>query len=399
MQRRPQHENGSMFLTAGVFSLMLCYAVSITMLGPMMPDLIADYDLSLAGGGLFMSLQSAGGILSILVAAGGADRVHKTRLLALLFSLYAAGLHLISTAPLYPLLLASFALVGASTSVLDAISTAFIADLHPHRRDIRLSQLHTFFAIGALLGPLLTRTLLDLGGTWQDVYSTLGYVCLLVLGLFLLSTRSPHPAAPAEEVTQSGPLQVLAIVTSSRMWSLCVIAFLYLSQSGLVVWLPMYVETHLHSSPLLGSISVSAMWVGIIIGRWGYGFLTPYIDVPTTLRWGALLGGISLITGFTLQSPGLLVLTVGLKGALTGPVLPLVLHLACSRFPTNSGAVSCLIFLSGFLGTMIFPWLLGFAGELLGLHISIYAAAVAIVAISSLTGLLSHADANAAESG
>src|SRR5690606_34871947 len=137
-------------LTPGLYMLMLAMAISITMIGPLMPELVAQYGLRLSEGGLFMTFQSIGGIFAIAIGGMLADRMSKTHLLAGSFLLYAVSLFLVATAPTYYLLLVIFFVLGASTRLVDTVNNALVADLHTQNQDAALSLLHTFFAVGAL---------------------------------------------------------------------------------------------------------------------------------------------------------------------------------------------------------------------------------------------------------
>lgn len=60
------------YLTAALFLIMGIYAISITMIGPIMPSVIEDYQIRLSQGGLMTTAQSIGGTTSSMIFLSGA---------------------------------------------------------------------------------------------------------------------------------------------------------------------------------------------------------------------------------------------------------------------------------------------------------------------------------------
>jgi len=158
-------------------------------------------------------------------------------------------------------------------------------------------------------------------------------------------------------------------------------------QSGLVVWLPMYLQDFLGATPFLGSLSLSLLWVGIILGRLLCSRLTRYLQAEKIVIAGGLAGGLIIMAGFASQQPLWIVISTGLAGLASGAVIPLLVNIACDWFPHNSGTASAMIFLSGTLSTMVFPWLIGWTAELVSFQWAINITGVTLIAVF-LLGLL-----------
>ncbi len=352
-------------LVSGIYLIMLAYAASVTMIGPLMPELIRDYGLRISQGGLIMTFQSVGGIAAIVLGGLLSDKVSKGHLIAGAFFAYAVSLFLVAAAPNYGVLLGMFLLLGASTRLVDTVNNAYTADLHPDSHEKALNLLHTFFGLGALTGPLLTRLLLSRGTHWATAYAVLGVLCLGILVFFVTNLRrepsglSSRPGA--EDAASHVPLR------SHRMWLLCAVMILYVGhQSGLVTWLPMYLETHVGAAPYESSLALSLLWVGIILGRFSCSRITQWIPSETIIPWGGLVGGFSMLAALAFGRAEAVMIGVFIAGLFTGAIIPLLVNIACLWFPKNTGTVSSMIFLSGTAAMMTLPWLLGFAAEHLG---------------------------------
>jgi fucose permease len=349
-------------LTGYLYLLMLAYGLYVTMIGPLMPELIGQYSLRMSQGGLIVSSNSMGGLLIILLGGILIDRLPKSRLIAVLFLLYSIWLLLVGTSPIYIVLLLLFFALGATTRMLDIVLNAFTADLYPERRGFFLNLLHTFFGIGAFLGPVFARALLNLQAEWHIVFLILGCVCLLIFTLYITMIRRQESIGrnhASEEQSRS-----FSWLRSPRIWFLCLVMILYAGhQTGVTVWLPMYLQTHLRTDVNLASYALSVFWLGIIAGRIASSLLTTRFDPKHLVLWGCLFGGLFLVAGIVSGLPLVLIAAAGITGMLTGSTIPLLITMGCGWFPSSSGSVTSLLYLNSNLAKMVFPWLVGFIAD------------------------------------
>ena len=359
---RPRGNIKLKLLTVCLHLLMLFYAFSVTMIAPMLPVLIEQYNLSLGQGGLFMTFLSIGGILAILAGGMVIDRLKKSLVVGASFLVYSCCLLLMDLVPSFKVLLGMFFILGASTKLLDTTINAFVSDLHGDNRSFQINLLHTFFGIGALLGPLYSRVLLTHGVFWGNTFRLLGAICLFIMLLYTVSLKV-YPES-GQRMKTSGAKSRLGFVFSREIILLCIIMILYKGhQSGVNNWLPMYLQDTLKFDPFFSSLALSVFWVGLILARLTCPRLLRWIDSRQLLLWGNFLGGIILLGGLIINIPLVLMLSVGITGFLTGATMPLLIVLGCDWYPENSGAVSSMIYLSSTFSNMLFPWAFGVVGE------------------------------------
>ncbi len=354
--------NSKNILTVALYALMLIYAVSFTMIGPMMSILIRHYQLRISQGGLMVTYQSIGGIVSIILGGILADNFKKSKLIGIGFGLYSIALFVISLTPSYLLLLMVFFILGASTKLVDTVTNSYIADLHSDNRGKFLNFLHVFFGAGALIGPLFSRYLISKGVNWSQCFLYLWVastaIFLIYIAMLLLI---PDLHDKKSSTVTTGFLKVLS---NLKIWILCLIIFMYAGhQSGINIWFPMYAETVLKVSTLLSSLSLSIFWAGIILGRLLCIKLQQKYNVRHILFLGSLLGGSVLISGILTQNPSLILASVGLAALFTGATIPMLIAIACSLFPRNSGAASSILFFNNSIAWILFPWLIGIIAE------------------------------------
>lgn len=403
---------GRLVLTGYLFAVMIVYALSVTMIGPLMGALIAEYALSLSGGGLLLTFQSAGGIAAIVIGGAVADRMRKGTLVWICMFVYSVALTVVGTGPSYPVLLAAFAFIGASTRLLDAVANAFIADLHPDERGKYLNLLHIFFGVGAFLGPLYVRSVLAGGGAWNGTFFLLGIACAVITALYLPvaglagrfsreaadapipAERDEAPADPALRGEHGGDPRTgnrdgrrnspRHPVLSGRMWLLAAVMLMYVGhQVGITTWLPLYLERELGAGAFLGSLALSLFWIGIILGR---AAVLPMIGRYRPLELvagGGLTAAAVLTAAIFLKQPVLLAAACGVAGFLTGIVIPLLIETGTGWFPSFTGAAASIIFLSGTVSRMTFPVLIGAVAERSGFTAGISITAFTLFAVAA----------------
>ena len=368
-------------ITAYLYLTFLVYAVSVTSIGPLMAELLTHYDLSLARGGLFVTFQAAGGLAALVLGGAVSDRTGKARLIGGCFLVYSVTLLAVGAAPGLLFLYALFFLLGASTRFMDMVANAYIADLHAEDKAQALSLLHAFFGVGALLGPLYARFLVDASGLWERSYTVLGFACLAVaLAGAPAVLRAPVPARAGVGAGDPG-----SILGSRDVWVMAAALALYVAhQSGLTVWLPLYLERDLGMGRMASSAALSLFWLGIVAGRFITSLLSRHFPPRRTLLWGHLTGGIVLCVGAAAGSGALLTAAVAVAGLLTGAAYPLLVAMACARHPDRNGAVTSLLFASATSARMMFPWLAGVAGSRWGLLPGVFATGVVLLGVAVL---------------
>lgn len=371
-------------LRLSVYLLMTFYALSVTMIGPMMPVIVEQFRLKLSQGGLIMTFQSIGGLLITIVIGFIADRFRKSSLIVTGFAIYIVSLFTISLAPVYSLVLALFFLFGIGTKIVDTLTNAFLSDLYPEKKGVYLNLLHTFFGFGALAGPLFARFLMDSGLAWELIFRILSFGCIAVLIMFIVVLKNTSDINQKREEGQ--PVSLGVVLRNKNMWFLCIIMFLYVGhQSGLTVWSPMYMESFLKASPFMASLSLSIFWVGIIIGRLSCSYLSRFYTGKNLIKWGSISAGIILISGIMLTNSWVLILSLGLVGVLTGAFIPLIIDIAAGWFPHNTGAVTSMVYLTLNLGLMFFPWFIGLMAELINFQWAIMLTGIVFPVIFGFT--------------
>lgn len=382
-----EKNNKLVFLSACM--LMFTFAFSATMISPILSEIINHFNLRLSQGGLIFTFQSIGGILIIILLGFISDYYSKHKIIIIGFSLYVISLYLISITPLFNLLLLLFFVLGIGTRIVDTISNALISQQFVTKKGVYLNLLHTSFGIGALLGPLYSRSLLDIGFKWQAVFKFLSIGSISALFFFIIVTKNLYNAK--EKYNNKTKENLLILLQDKQVWILCIVMFLYVGhQSGFMIWLVMYLETYLQTEPLLASLSLSIYWVGIIISRLTFSCLTSKYSNINLIKWSSLIGGLILIIGISLKIPLIIIITLSISGLITGAFIPLLIDIASSWYPNNTGAITSILYLSLNLSIMFFPWIIGIIAETFTFQMGIMFAALILPLIYFVSYFMEH---------
>ncbi len=184
--------------------------------GLFVPSLIrvlkADFDRSDAEFGLLylvIALLFAVGALSSGLVAG---RVGRRPVYASAALLIAAGMALEVVAPGWPIFLAGAGLTGAGCGVVVTVGSSIVMDVAASGSGGKLSLLHVFYSVGALVAPVAIGVLVGLGVEWRLLAGATGLAGLaLAEPLSRAGAVPPRPRAPAgatsvpREARHAGP--------------------------------------------------------------------------------------------------------------------------------------------------------------------------------------------------
>ncbi len=372
---------------------MVLYGLSAILIGPTLPGIIAEFDLSLAEGGLVSAVQNGGGVLGSLAAVFVADRFRRP--LGVVLSFLALGIVwlLIGTAGALFWVMFWFAVSGALIRLLDVWLNAHTGAMAGSNSGRPMNVLHMFFGVGALLGPIAARLIISSGTTWRGVYlsSAFLYIGAILVGTLWLRRYVSTEAAPVETVRARSDGRGEQAAAESTMQTrravslLGVALFFYaIHQIGVSTWIPYFVENVLGSSPSLASGALSAYWLGIIVGRFAASRLVERSGPELLLICGSV-GSAVATSLIVLPLPvSLVFVTLSVAGALSGATIPLSYTLGYRLAPARLGGLTAVLSVVMLAGRFISPWLIGVIADGYGLRIAMLLPSVGLLGVAGI---------------
>ncbi len=326
--------------------------VLTTLLGPMLPILIARWALSdTQAGSLFLVqflAQLAGVQLASVMLAGVGFRPAFLSGLALMgcgvstFFLGSAWLGF-----------ASVAVYGLGVGFITPTDNLLIAEVSPKARSSAVSLLNFFWGVGAVLCSLLVA--------WSHARSLLpiflGLVALSILLLLVAVHNLPFPAAVKSD---HAPVAWREIWASPATWLFAAVFFLYPgAETAVGGWIGSYVSRMGTHGAAMASTMPAFFWVALMLGRGPGSLLLPHLPERRVLQVGFALGtsGIGLLL-WSSTLPGVIASAL-LTGLSFATLYPITVARLSHHYGIAARSIGSVMFSLAAVGPAMIPWLVG----------------------------------------
>jgi fucose permease len=241
----------------------------------------------------------------------------------------------------------------------------------------RLSLLHLFYSVGALVAPVAIGVLVSLGAEWRLLAAGTG---LAALALAQPLSRAgavpprPRPAVPsaAAEPDTGAPNGLRLALVALGLAIACYVA----AESGVSSWLVGF----LADEPLTAAtLALSLFWAGIAAGRVVASRVADQFDPVRFTASCTTAGGLAILAAVALASGPLRIGLFLAAGFAFGPVYPMIMSVAGSLFPHRAAAVAGIVTSTGVVGSITYPPLVGLVAGMAGLGAGMLGAALLII--------------------
>jgi len=347
------------------FLSIMCYGICLTVIGPALGEVGASFGLTTDRLGLLTTALSVGLLISVLLCGYIVDRTPVKLVIILGQLLLTAGLLLFSLTGLFPVALVAFFMMGIAGGVIEVVANTVIANEYAHNRGLGMNILHSFFGIGALIGPFFSGLFLDLGLSWRFTYMNASLLSGLTLILLVFAVFPRQVDSDRIELSTA-----IDIVKSPYALLLGMLVLFYVgSEMGINYWSVLYMERRMDISTLIASSYLSYFWIAMTAGRFVCAAAAKKIG-----EWALLvILTVGALAGYAL----FLMVDVGWAAgvAMTGAgmffsgIFPIVIALGGNRFSHALGTINGFLmsFMAG--GILIFPWLVGVIAQRTSLDI------------------------------
>ncbi len=327
-----------------------------------------EFDLTDTSKGLFAALELFADMLAPILLGSWADRTGKARSMSVML-----GLQIVSAVTVWLsrtkwLFLCGIFLLGLTTSALQFIAIAALADAYPLTGKRKIGYITSMYAFGAVVSPLVVSFYLGRGLSWRTLFILLviGTIAALV-GIINMGAdvREKAPVAKNEK-RGAGAFVVQGILL------LCVVMCVYVGfENGFSFFVDtMFTDVFMSTS---GKLALSLYWAvmipaRILVGRFSNRaddiLLGCVISIPILTGLFALSGNIIIAL--------LLVIPLGIaSGAIYPCVLTLMLPFAGKKTATATGMITAATGIGGFALTA----LTGFMSDHWGMRVAMAALA------------------------
>lgn len=244
----------------------------------------ATFGLGLDSLGVLLTAATIGRLFTAFFSGRFVARLGVGRYLLLGSVLGLAGMLGFTLAPMWPVLLLAYFVVGLGSGVIDAGINVFTSANYSASR---MNWLHACFGLGLTVGPLLvTLLVIDLGQSWRWSYAALaGLQGLLVLAfaLTLPRWRVQSSAGGGTSTAQTPPMT--ETLRLAMMWLSLTMFFFY---GGTEIGTGQLLNSLLIEAravePKVAGFWVSIYWGSFTVGRMLIGLFVDAIGPRSLLR-------------------------------------------------------------------------------------------------------------------
>jgi fucose permease len=338
---------------------MTVYSIPMTIIGPALPSIQADFKLSLEAMGLLASISFVGGLFAVL---GGmfADRYGSLKTFLLGFALILMATSTLAFARSLILIPLSFFIIALGGSYVEPSMNSIVSVAYPDQRATALNILHVFWSVGAFIGPSMASIIITETGSWRYAYMV-SAVIVAVFFSFMLASRSLTRMSryTTRESNPRGNIN-WKIFGSSNLRLLSLIALFYVgAELGSNAWLPSFLILYRGWNIIEAGLILSLFWAAMAMGRLGLARVSERIGYGKMILICGSISLASISLGIAANSLIPVIVLWCITGFCFGPIFPVILAWASSCFPENTGISSGVIMTVATLGPMFSPWLIG----------------------------------------
>ena len=320
-----------------------------------------DFDLSMTSMGLYAAMELFATMLAPILLGRWADSAPKVRSIGLMLGIQiaAAGIALFTVSNRVFLIGVFF--LGLTTSALQFISIAALADAYPVSGGKKVAYITTMYALGALLSPLVVDFYLRKGLGWRTLFGLLAAGSILTLSGILLSGSEQREVKTDQASEQSESRRFVL----SAILLLGVIMCIYVGfENGFTFFVDTLFTDVLHSSR--GKMALSLFWAVMIPSRFLVGrfaghakkiLIASIVAIPCTML---LLAGSS--------SPAAVMLLCVPLGFASGAIYPSVLTMMLPFAGKKTATATGIITAATGIGGVVFTAMTGFLADAFGMR-------------------------------
>jgi MFS family permease len=290
----------------------------------------------------------------------------------------------------YYLLCALVAVIGMSNNLWHPAAISFLSSRHPTSRGYVLSVHSSGANLGDLIAPAVVGGLMVWLGMWQETAAIATipvFITAAIIFIYLLPKDTPHEKQVQQEASSlGGYFSGFSSAFKNRLvLGLALMAgFRSMAQTGLLIFVPLYVASRFGGDALAMGAAMSVMQVGGLIAGLIAGTVSDIVGRKPIVLGGTLSTTVVIFTLALIDSQTIFVIGVAILGFCLYAIRPVVHSWLMDTVPPHLGgsATSVMFGTQSILSTLT-PIIGGFIADVYGLVYVFYFLAV-LMLISNL---------------
>jgi FHS family L-fucose permease-like MFS transporter len=335
-------------------------------IGPIIPDLIRTFDLSLTLVSLLpFAFFIAYGVTSI-PAGILLETFHEKKVMMMAFGLATLGSLLIVLSPHYLTALLSLFMIGSGMAMLQVVINPLLRTAGGEENYANYSVwAQLIFGFASFLSPMVYQLFIGIHLPWLSLYILFIGISAVMM-LVTVSTQFPKVELAHDE--KPGALAIHLELFKNKQVILYFIAMLcYVgTEQGIATWISQFLQTYHGLNPQTDGANTIAYYWGLMTAGGVLGIvLLKLLDSRIILVAFTFLAMISLAFGLYGNADAALI-AFPLVGFFASVMYPIIFSLALNSVTEHHGSFAGII-VTGIVGGAIFPFIVGGIGDIFGL--------------------------------
>lgn len=244
---------------------------------------------------------------------------------------------------------------------------------------------HGFYAIGAIISPIVSSNFVKSGINWRYLYYFVIFFIFLNIILFITLRRKIDNISPIQK-TVSLKIVFANKKTNLYLFLTAIILFFYATAEAIaVIWSPTFFRMFKHFDVQSAGLMLTILWIGVLSGRLLVGFLSYKIKTGYMLVILTLLSIVSLIFLVYSDIKFINYLAIFFAGFGFSGIMPLLVSSAGSFFPKGKEIIMTILFLMPTAGYMSAPYLTRYIAQrsmFFSIAITIFSMGIVLVLVT-----------------
>lgn len=335
----------------------MLFGVSLTVIGPLLQPIREEFGTNNATIGLVFLYSSAAHVAGTVAGSYFSDMIGRRAFVVAGPATLALGFLLSGLAPNIQIFLLNGVLFGIGFGMLDGPCNALLIDISGPRSARVLNFVHGGFGVGAVIGPIFAAVVYAQTGDWRPVFVALALAWLLLAIPFALVPVPKHLPARSAGLRVRSILGLHLMLVMGVMF--CAVAVEMIYQS----WLPSFLELERGFERALAAASLTAVSVGLVLGRAAMGLIAGRWDQYWLLAITMAGCALAALAAMLVDNPVLALTFFGLASLLVAGGFPTAISIGTAELRSNVGSATGLIVASAGVAGMIFPPISGVLAE------------------------------------
>jgi fucose permease len=330
-------------------------------------------------GGLLQVAYFSGGTAGILLITHFMQRWSAKQILLSQVMLLSVSLLAAALSPWYPLLLFFYVIAGFANGILITYPGVYATRVCGDESHRAQNLIYGFFSLGVVTSPLLAKLLSDSLHSWRWA--------LVAPAILILPLSIPVALSRLERIegVEKLSFEVLRKVSAfnRRLFTGLLLALLFYiaAESAVSLWLITFLEKEYKVAASPAHLTLTALWIGITVGRWIVSFLVKKTDPYRIIVFLTVASGIVVLAAPLAGSKTASIVLYIMVGFFFSGIYPTLIGYV-AWFPDNIASSVFTLFLgAGALGGAILPYLVGLVNQFAGIVTGMSSIAVLVFGV------------------